>query len=85
MSAALLSPTPVAVDARAVLCMALDAVAVWPECGEAREAVFSAVVTLGCALCGCRQHGGVDKAARAADDLIRVMTEHCGPEWAGAL
>jgi hypothetical protein len=85
MSAALLSPAPVTAEAHAVLHMALDAVAAWPAGGKAREAVFSAVVVLGCALCGCRQHGGEDKAAKAASELIRVMSEHCGPGWGEAL
>lgn len=88
MNAAVLSPALAAVtaeEAHAVLRLALDATAAWPECGEARNAVFSAVVTLGCALCGCRRHGGKAAAPAAARELIRVMNERCGPEWAGAL
>jgi hypothetical protein len=85
VTAAVLSPAPVTAEAHAVLHMALDAVAAWPAGGKAREAVFSAVVTLGCALCGCRQHGGEAAVPAATDELIRVMSEHCGPGWGEAL
>lgn len=88
MSAAVLSPASVTTEAHAVLHMALATTALWPECGKAREEVFSAVVTLGCALKGCAEGGRDEKAAEAAeaaDDLIRVMNEHCGTGWGGAL
>jgi hypothetical protein len=81
VNAAVIAPAEAVAEAHAVLDMALDATALWPECGKPRQAVFSAVVTLGCALKGCAKDGGEDKAARAADELIRVMSEHCGPGW----
>jgi len=85
VNAAVIDPPATATgEAHAVLHMALDAVAAWPAGGKARGAVFTAVVVLGCALKGCTEDGGEDKAARAANELIRVMTEHCGPGWGGA-
>ena len=80
MNAAVLAPAVTAGEAHAVLHMALDAR--WPECGEPRKAVFSAVVVLGCALGGCREAPGAEReAADAAVALARVMDEHCGPGW----
>jgi len=85
VNAAVLAPVLAVGEAHAVLHMALDAG--WPECGPARTAVFTAVVSLGCALRDCQETPGAEqtaKAAEAADALIRVMDKHCGPGWGNA-
>lgn len=81
MSAVTLAPATVA-EAHAALHMAVAAQ--WPQDIAVRKEIFSAVVILGCTLKGRQENDSgtdVTQAARAADELIHVMTRHCGPGW----
>lgn len=85
MSAAVTAPAGAVEEAHLVLHMAMAAE--WPAENTAEgEAVCAAVVRLGLVL---RARGrqaddteAAHEAASAADHLIRVMTEYCGPDWA---
>ena len=82
MTAATAAPAITAGEARAALCMA--AAAPWPASGAALREVVIAVLCLDTVLGAHRElPGTADEGlvAAAAEGLIRVMTEHCGPGW----
>ena len=82
MNAATIAPAQAVAEEHAVLRLALEAER--PTVGEAAIAVWTAILRLDRALRAHQELPGGEQAqtaARSAGNLIRVMTEHCGPGW----
>jgi hypothetical protein len=82
VNAVVLAAAQAVAEEHAVLRLALQAER--PTVGESAIAVWTAILRLDRALRAHQELPGdeqAQKAARSAGNLIRVMTEHCGPGW----